>query len=104
MREGSFSAGCGSTHLSNVHGVGVRRDSAPYSACNRHCTTSNCSGPTAASRVAPGGALRALNDWTTPSCKSCSKPARYFFASDELGFEMYVNTSGGKRGISSYAI
>ena len=62
-----------------------RRDSAPYSLCRRHCTTSNCSGPTAASRVAPDGAFLAVKDWTTPSCRSCSRPARYFFASPVFG-------------------
>ena len=39
-------------------------------------------------RVEPGGALRGKNDCTTPSCRSCSRPARYFFASEGVGLEM----------------
>ena len=49
-------AGWGSIHLRIVQGVISRRDSAPYSLFSRYWTTSNCSGPTAASSVEPGGA------------------------------------------------
>src|SRR3954468_1777810 len=77
-----------SNQRKTVQGVGVNRDSALYSLCRRHCTTSNCSGPTAASSVEPGGAFLAEKDWTTPSCNNCSRPARYFLASPVFGFEM----------------
>jgi hypothetical protein len=65
-----------------------RRDSALYSLFRRYWTTSNCRGPTAARSVAPGGAEPAMKDWTTPSCRSCSRPALNFFESDGLGLEM----------------
>src|SRR5512135_1946703 len=83
-----WSEGCGSTHFRSVQGAVSRRDSALYSLLRRYCTTSNCSGPTAARSVEPGGAWLAEKDWTTPSCSNCSRPARYFLASPEFGLVM----------------
>src|ERR1039457_3495822 len=86
--EGFLRAGCGSIQRMRLQGVSSSRDSAPYSLFSRYCTTSNWRAPTAARRVAPGGADRAVSDWTTPSCRSCSRPALNFLASDGLGFDM----------------